>query len=185
MNIIFLDLDGPMFPDRVIRYHPDNRKPYPGADKEFGETLTYWRMCETSRNFWSHINQCFDFEVVISSSWRRFYNDPTVFIDLFSTNDLPLKLHEDWRSRYLNQKMTDYKCYRADEIHAWLLDHPLVKNFLILDDPESGSSLDDSLCHGNFDETHNYMKENIILVNPDMGLSSYNMKKIIELMKKW
>jgi hypothetical protein len=188
-NIIFLDLDGPAFPYATIRYHPDNGTPYPG-DFEMGETVTYWRMCERFRHLWQHLSDTRNFKVVISSSWRKYYNKESCFHDLFTVNGLPLNLHEDWKT--LNLKTSGYgpyssgydsNCYRAAEISEWIVRHKEVNDFLILDDTESGFSLYSN--GAGWDKVHDYMKNSIIMVDVDTGLSSGNIAKILSNTSRW
>ena len=190
-NILFLDLDGPAFPDAIIRHDPTNRKPYPGK-MDFGD-LGYWKMCERFKNMWSHIYSVFDFEVVVSSTWRVHYPKPEYFHDLFNTNGLPLNLHTDWCTPKIGKgRYSDFQpygnsygsnCNRASEIFYWLQDHPEVKNFVILDDPDSGHSLD--MNGAVWNESHNRMAGNIVLVDPDSGLGSTQISQMSAIMKRW
>jgi len=188
-NIIFLDLDGPAFPDAVIQYHPNQRKPYPG-DFEMGESLSYWHMCERFKHLWILLHETRDFEVVISSSWRKYYSKESCFYDLFEQNGLPLTLHKDWKTIVMSGNT--YGCYssgytpfcaRASEIHEWIMRHPEIKRFMILDDPDSGISLDHTSKFWNQD--HGYMEDNIVLVDPDTGFGSIEMLRALRITQKW
>jgi hypothetical protein len=189
-NILFLDLDGPAFPYAVIRYHPHNNDPYPG-DFEMGETLKYWRMCERFRYMWDHLCETRDFKVVLSTSWRKYYNKESCFHDLFKVNGLELNLHEDWKTVNLKQSSYGpytsgydrYDCLRASEISEWIVRHKEIESFLILDDAESGYSL---YADGQgWNKVHDYMKDEIIMVDVDAGLSSGNIMKILNKTEGW
>jgi hypothetical protein len=190
-NILFLDLDGPAFPDAVIQYHPDQSKPYPG-DFDMSETITYWKMCERFRDMWVHLYKTRDFKTVISSSWRKYYKDPFCFYDLFEVNGLPLELHDDWHTPIISSGRGGFDsystgygldCVRASEIHYWLQNHPEVKDFAILDDPDSGNSLLPD--GGAWNTAHEHMRNNIVLVNYDTGLGGYDIQRMLNITKPW
>ena len=42
-EVLFLDFDGPLFPDRYIRFDPEQVKPYPGR-VDMPDIVTYWKM---------------------------------------------------------------------------------------------------------------------------------------------
>ena len=190
-NILFLDLDGPAFPEAVICHDPDNRKPYPGK-MDFGD-LSYWKMCERIKNMWVHLYNVFDFEVVVSSTWRVHYPKPEYFYDLFNANGLPLNPHTDrCTPKIKSDRYSDFgpygnsygsNCKRASEIFNWLQLHPEVKNYVIIDDPDSGYSLDVSGTVWN--ESHNSMAGNIVLADSDSGLGSYQIRQMTAIMKRW
>lgn len=93
-------------------------------------------------------------KVVLSSSWRLSLNAIQKLIDLFESYNLVLSgftcheveskkfkntLYEDIKPRY-QHTIGDFGTYiedRGAEIAAWLLDHPKVSNFVILDDEDS------------------------------------------------
>jgi hypothetical protein len=190
-NILFLDLDGPAFPEVVMRYDPANRKPYPGK-MDFGD-LTYWKMCERFKNLWAHMFSVYDFEVVISSTWRKHYPKPEYFNDLFAANGLPINLHKDWCTPQVGQtRYSDFQpygnsygseCKRASEIFYWLQNHPEVKNFVIIDDDDSGYSL--NINGSAWNESHNRMAGNIVLVDIDSGMGSEHIMLMNNIMKRW
>lgn len=188
-NIVFLDLDGPAFPYAVIRYHPDNSKPYPG-DFDMGETITYWKMCERFRHLWEKLSNTRDFSVVISSSWRKYYNKEACFNELFTVNGLTLNLHSDWKTADLRAATSsiytssyDTTCARATEINEWLTRHQEIKDYVILDDPESGFSL---YSDGEgWDKKFDHMKNHIVMVDVDSGFSSENIRRALTLTKSW
>lgn len=189
-NIVFLDLDGPAFPDVGIKYDPANRKPYPG-DPDLVPFLTYWKMCDRFKWMWDHVTDIYDFKVVISSSWRKctgFKDNREAFLDLFLTNGLELNMHDDWhtpiRESHVHGTYSSYYtgCQRASEIHYWIQNHD-VKNYIILDDPWSGMSL--NCHHEDFNTAFDYMKDSIVLVNPDLGIGSHDMDRLLKLFKRF
>ena len=191
MNIIFLDLDGPAFPDAIIQCHPNQDLPYPGTDPALQDSITYWAMCERFKYMWTHLTNTRDFQVVISSTWRKHYPTPNSFHDLFEQNGLVLNLHSDWATKSLAQNTygayssgySSTKCTRAEEIHLWIMDHPELSEFIILDDPESGSSLIPESVEWNVD--HTYMANYIVLVSSDMGFGATHIQQVKNLTDHW
>lgn len=183
MNIVFLDIDGPMIPYVITKYHPDNYTAYPGKTKISPD---YWKFCERAAILWNKLCETRDFQVVISSSWRIRDSGPHYFEDLFETNNLKINLHEDWRTKSLaaNNSYAYYhsyevECTRAAEINEWILRHNEIKNFIILDDSDSGETLI------SLKPEHMYMEDRIILIDPDTGLSSNNIRNILSKTQGW
>lgn len=180
-NVIFLDYDGVVYPSRVIGYHPLNRTEYPGYST-ISHLLSYWKMDDIFIHFWNHINDVYDFRVVVSSTWKTALTNPEYHKDLFDTNGAVLKLHDDWKTPDLKPI---YPCMRASEIHAWISKHPEVNNYLIIDDVGSGHSLLHSKDTKNWNVDHYELYKNTIVVDEDMGLSSRNMSAILKMLKGW
>lgn len=169
--VLFLDFDGPVFPDRGIRLSP-NMSQYPGTTK-FHQFIDYWEMDRTSVRQLNNLYEIYPFDTVISSSWRHYCTLENI-VDLFQVNSLNLHLHEVWATPH---RMSSY---RLNEINWWLDEVTISKdgNFIcpshiILDDPWSGSYLQDAKAFG-MQEAH--------LVNPDVGIDSdifNSMKSIV------
>jgi hypothetical protein len=144
MNIIFLDIDGVMnsTEEMIALYNQhgssiDNTLPSPTKCKLLKQLVE-----ETGAR------------VVLSSSWRLSLNAIQKLIDLFESYSLILSgftchevdskkfkntPYEDIKPRY-QHNIGDFGTYiedRGAEIAAWLLDHPTVENFVILDDEDS------------------------------------------------
>lgn len=180
MNVIFLDLDGPAFSEVCIKFHPDNRTPYPGKADLYHPFCDYWRMDERFVHLFRHLHDVHDFKVVISSSWRKLHPDPFAFTDLFATNGLILNLHCDWKTESFTSQLG---CTRAEEIVYWLKEHPEVSDFLILDDVLSGGSLYKDCDLWN--PAHEFISDKIVLIDPDLGLGTMNILKIYDITKSW
>jgi hypothetical protein len=195
-NIFFLDLDGPAFPDMTIRFDPMNRKDYPGSGKYHGK-LSYWKMNEHFRYFWQHINDVFDFKVVLSSAWKKQIDEREFYEEMFAVNNLPINFHEDWRTtNWRPRGMSDYTCYRAQEIFDWVDRHKEVDNrYVIMDDIQSGQSLNIVKNREDASNFEHYQLERlkhvtldpaaIILVDYDSGIGSHEALRVIERMKTW
>lgn len=144
MKVIFLDIDGVMnsTEEMIALYNQygssiDNTLPSPAKCKLLKQLVD-----ETGA------------KVVLSSSWRLSLNAIQKLIDLFESYNLVLSgftcheveskkfkntLYEDIKPRY-QHTIGDFGTYiedRGAEIAAWLLDHPKVSNFVILDDEDS------------------------------------------------
>jgi len=179
---LFLDLDGPMFPDRWIRFASANRRPYPGR-MEMPDIVDYWTMDPLSVEMLNFLYDLHPFRVVLSSSWKKFVSRAQCQ-DLFITNGLTLQLIDDekeWCTIRLDRNSgLPYShrsgCSRAAEIREYILRHN-VEEYLILDDPMSGSSLDD--------KNHELDAERVIMVDPDVGIGSYDYQRMLKVVKKW
>lgn len=169
MPVLFLDFDGPLFPDRQIRHSPSMQF-YPGV-LGLHEWITYWQMDETSVRQLNALYDIYPFDTVVSSSWKNFVTKEQVE-ELFEVNELNLHLHKNWCTP---EKLSSYRC---NEISWWLDEYTVdgvCPAHIILDDPMSGSSLDagNHMLFG-FDKP--------LFINPDVGIDSdiYNiMHKIV------
>ena len=144
MKVIFLDIDGVMnsTEEMIALYNQygssiDNTLPSPAKCKLLKQLVE-----ETGA------------KVVLSSSWRLSLNAIQKLIDLFEPYNLILSgftchevdsekfkntSYEDIEPRY-QHALGDFGIYiedRGAEIAAWLLDHPKVSNFVILDDEDA------------------------------------------------
>lgn len=185
-NVIFLDFDGPLFPDRIIRFHPDNKHPYPGKLKVnsplVAGNLTYWRMDPVSVGILNNLYAIHPFEIVVSSSWNRFC-ELDFIEELFHINGIDIPFHQDWCPSRIGVRAA-----RLREIQCWLEDHPEVLNSIIIDDPWSGPCVDafeqqyDSYPE---DIKNRIPKENIIIVDPTLGLDISHHYKMIKIVERW
>lgn len=182
-EVLFLDFDGPLFSERFIKYHPLNRKPYPGRVDQ-NELVDYWKMDDLAVIILNELMDHHAFETVVSSSWKNFCDREQVE-DLFDVNGLNLQLHEKWcterivRNHEFGMYHSGYgyagKCLRASEIELWVNDHKPT-DYMIIDDPWSGSSLDDRNAHGlNFNR--------IVLVDPQVGLSVSEIDRLRNIVR--
>lgn len=172
--VLFLDFDGPLFPERQIQHSPHISE-YPGKAK-FHPFVSYWEMDRISVRQLNSLYKIFPFDTVVSSSWKDFVSKEEVE-ELFSVNNLNLKLHKDWATTN-NGKVT---ARRVHEIKWWLDDH-MVENkklaHIILDDPWSGSSLLDDAW-----KALGLMKP--FIIDPNVGIDPPcydNMRKVV---KSW
>ena len=177
-KVLFLDFDGPLFSDRVIGFHPDNSRPYPGAEKlNPGYTLTYWKMDEIAVSMLNKLYSIHPFDTVISSTWKTFASREFIE-ELFKINGLNLHLHQDWDT----PRITFKRCRRIEEIIDWLDKHPDYAECIVVDDPWSG----ESICSYREAKTENKRipNRNIVIVDPTIGLevNHYSaMRRIVEV----
>jgi hypothetical protein len=175
--VLFLDFDGPLFPERVIRHGP-SMTVYPGI-KVFHPFITYWEMDETSVRQLNSLYDIYPFDTVVSSSWRH-YCDRDHVEELFQVNGLKLHLHDTW---YTPSKMSSY---RVNEISWWLDDHTehrednsyVAPAHIILDDPWSGNSLEG----GGWKDS---ALQEPFMVDPDVGIDSDCYKNMRKVVKSW
>ena len=144
MKVIFLDIDGVMnsTEEMIALYNQHG----PSIDN----TLPSSAKCKLLKQLVDETGA----RLVLSSSWRLSLNAIQKLIDLFELYNLVLSgftchevdskkfkntLYEDIKPRY-QHSLGDFGTYiddRGAEIAAWLLDHPNVSNFVILDDEDS------------------------------------------------
>lgn len=191
-RILFLDFDGPVWPDRVTKFHPDNR---PGnhnlrsitqemernGDTFGASMMTYWRMDETAVGMLNNLMEIQPFYTVVSSTWREFCSKNTIQL-LFDENDLNLQLHQHWmtplastfRGEYLSKDML-----RLMEIKRWHANHiDTVSHYAVLDDPSSGGVLmDDAHVRG-----VGLDPNNVVLVDPFIGMEIFHYEQLKKLL---
>lgn len=172
--VLFLDFDGPMFPDNGIRHSP-SMATYPGRTK-FHQFINYWEMSKTSVRQLNALYDIFQFDTVISSSWKHFCSLENI-VDLFEVNGLHLHLHDRWATP---EKMSSYRvneiCWWLDEATIGVDGEYICPSHIILDDPWSGSYLEDAKSHG---------MEMPYIVNPDLGIDSDIYKMMLSTVTSW
>lgn len=177
MKVIFLDIDGVMNCQEemlvMLKQNPKNRSdvslPSPTKCKLLKQLVE-----ETGAR------------IVLSSSWRLSLNAIQKLIDLFELYNLVLSgftcnevdskkfkntLFEDIKPRY-QHTMGDFGTYiedRGAEIAAWLLDHPNVSNFVILDDEDS--------------DIKSWFPNNLVKTDIQVGLTLDDCLKAAEILK--
>lgn len=179
--ILFLDFDGPLFPERHIP-HSRHIDEYPGIFK-LHPWITYWEMDVTSVRQLNALYNIHQFDVVVSSSWRDFV-DRHQTAELFEANGLLITLHEDWRTaplydehKMLNRRMGN----RAKEISDWLDKHTTEEGrpaHIILDDPWSGATLEDA-------DRRELQLHNLVMVDPNVGISPQEYKHMHNITTSW
>ncbi len=176
-NIIFLDFDGPIYPNKVFLFK-ENRKP---LNEKYLKSLDihpffgYWKACPYAISMLNHIYDISSCDLVISSSWAddRMHTKDSI-LRILNINEIEAPLHKDWRThRHISKK-------REEQIAAWLKAHP-TDNYIILDDHKSGDGLvdKDKLIPLGINP------DNVFLADEEEGLSYEIYLKMIEVIKKW
>ena len=183
-KVIFIDVDGPLTPDVVIKYHPLNHSPYPGY-VNLGSDVTYWKFSETSVVMLNLLWEIFPYTFVVSSSWRKFC-DREQMEDLFYTNGLKARIEEKyWCTRISNWR---HSCTRASEISDFIRDHEIT-DYIVLDDVQSGQSLTDlhnpKWTHYDSNEKLIIDPKKVVMVNYDLGIGSFDQTQMRNIVKTW
>jgi hypothetical protein len=194
-RILLLDFDGPLWSDRVIRYHPDNNdnnhptlinlreKMIENGDTFVARIVTYWRMDDTAVGMLNNIMKIQPFKTVVSSSWRDLCSKETIE-HIFAINNLQLDLHDDWHTELSpTGHSTESKMYedRLIQCQRWIKKHQdEIDDYVILDDPGSGGSLiSDSMC-----ESVGIDPDKVVIVNYEIGLEIDHYLEIHNILTK-
>jgi hypothetical protein len=171
--VIFLDLDGPLFSDRVIKYDWDNLK----EQYHFNPHISYWKMDSVAVGILNLFYEKNKFEFVISSSWRLLHTKSDL-TELFKLNNLIAPITSgDWETK----EFQETGCNRANEIGDWIIRNKCDR-YIILDDADSGASLGYLISGiGRNEYTKTINEDNIILVNSHIGLDHGNYEKMLEI----
>lgn len=171
--VLFLDFDGPLFPERVIP-HSRPMSEYPGTNPH--AWMTYWEMDITSVRQLNSLHEIYQFDTVISSSWINLL-DRNQIQELFDANNLSLVMHEDWCIEH-NGRLS------ASRLHmvAWWLEEHMngdrTPSHIILDDPWSGSSfLDDTWRMFGLQEP--------FIIDPNVGIDPECYKHMMGVVRSW
>ena len=144
MNVVFLDIDGPLLPGRA-HWLGSNTTMVTAARKKTETPWFFdWELKKTVRfdpiavhffNAWVGFS---DARIVISSNWTG-HTSKEQLRDLFNLNGLVGEFYEgdSWETTKHFRRQ-----HRAGEINEWLLDHPDVTNFLIVDDDPTVKDLE-------------------------------------------
>ncbi len=191
-RVLFLDFDGPVWPDRVIKFHPDNHMDNAqlqyiieqmelNGDTFGAKCMTYWRMDPVAVEMLNRLMEIQPFYTVVSSTWREFCSKETIQL-LFNENGLNLELHKHWmtplastfRESYVNKDML-----RLMEIKRWLANHDdTVGPYAVLDDPSSGGVLmDDNHVRG-----VGMDPQAVVLVDPCIGMEMFHYDQLRKLL---
>lgn len=189
-NILFLDFDGPLWSDRITEFHQDNLDldhPRRGiihdtmvlnGDTFIAQILTYWKMDDIAVGMLNTLAELYTFKTVVSSSWREICSRDTIEC-IFKQNNLNITLHSHWATDShrdpsgVHGNVTD----RLLQIKRWI-DQYDVRNYVIVDDPESGGALNDPSMVAQYGLDPN----NVIIVDPFIGLELkhyYRMRQIL------
>jgi hypothetical protein len=184
MKILFLDFDGPLFSDRVIKFHSQNsytndtlrkfnNRCIDNGDTFGAKTTSYWKMDEVAVGMLNTLMDISNFRVVVSSTWRQLFSRESIEY-LFLLNDLRVVLHDDWCTRLrenINMYESQYSRHnRRTEIEEYISRHS-IEEYVILDDPSSGMDL-----------TEHKQQDRVVLVNPSIGMELEHYSQLRDLL---
>lgn len=146
MNIIFIDIDGPLLPGRayILNYNHDER-PLEEISCQFIKEI---------------INRC-DAKLVACTTHSR--NKDALFKLLSSGGITKEMFHDDWKVMYPNNENIS----RQDAVKIWLSNHPDVENYVIIDDAPHADNNWIEVDREIGITINNYRKATKLLGNPD------------------
>ena len=135
-SVIFLDFDGPLYPNRIYLMEENKgiSQPQVCIDLKLYPHIHYWKMDHMAVGM---INNMADNGsiFVISSSWAEI-NDLESLSGLLKINGFHGKIHKDWTLEH-NPTIT-----RSERIKKWLDAHPeFQNNYIVLDDVVSAPEM--------------------------------------------
>lgn len=177
-KVIFLDFDGPMYPERALII-PENM----GEESKkmclklnLYNYISYWKMDPIAVQMLNNLyNNFYPYDLVISSSWSSPHmHEKNDIQNLLNANGIIAPLHKDWATDKMNKE-------RIQQILDWLKRNPETKDYLIIDDTDSGQEL----ANVKYMKTLNVPKEKIVLASIADGLGMSQYKQIKENLLKW
>lgn len=178
-GIIFLDFDGPIFPEKIHLY-PQNQGIV--ADKQcraldLHPHVKYWYADPFAIAILNELSLVTPYKLVISSSWASPRLHEKHHIEaLLKINGLNFDLHDDWMTPRDPEKL------RHQEIEMWLDRHPEIStNYFILDDTKSAPDL-------YFDKTYlstKILKQNVYLAHENDGFNYEQFEAMKWYIEQW
>lgn len=136
MDILFLDFDGPIFPEKIHLYPQNNGDVCSQVCKELNlhPFVAYWYADPFAIAILNELKKETNYKLVISSSWADLHEKEEL-VNLLNKNGLNYDLHDDWKTPR-NKGET-----RQEQINNWLLNHPEIEHYFIFDDTKSAPEL--------------------------------------------
>jgi len=164
MDILFIDIDGVLNTYSKLSANAvwENGKLHVDEDKV---------------KLLSKIVQSADIQLIMHSGWRLFYDDLMNPISreseelskmFFRTGIIVSGKTTDFSSEEIKQNRK-FSLVKAEEIKAWLLQHPECENYLIIDDLDLRDAV---------------LKQHQIQPDPALGLTEYDAEKAIKHFSK-
>lgn len=176
--IVFLDFDGPIFPEKIFMY-PQNQGQVT-KDKclelDLHPHVTYWYADPFAIAILNKLKEDYNYKLVISSSWaEKRMHEKSHIEQILKENGLNYDLHDDWMTPRYNK-------IRQEQIEDWLKNHPEVGDYyIILDDTKSAPELF-------FEKTYltsTLNQRNVYLAHEKDGLSYDQFEDMHFLMGYW
>lgn len=137
-GIIFLDFDGPIFPEKIHLYKENQGKFGIEGCLKLGlhAPFTYWYADNFAIAMLNELRKIKSYKLVISSSWADEKIAKKEQIEnMLKANNLDYDMHEDW-------KTPREPLLRHEQIEKWLDNHPeITNNYFILDDTKSAPDM--------------------------------------------
>lgn len=149
MKVIFLDFDGVLNSEKYVR-----------NCGYYGILIDPTRM-----ELLQQIVQATGANIVLSTSWREHWDK-----DRNACDEMGRMIHDTFQKNGLQifDKTPKLHLRREEEIKSWLMQHPEVTNFVVLDDLFLGADF----LTGHFIKTSNYFH----------GLDEQDVKKAIDIL---
>lgn len=127
--VFFLDMDGVLNNLRVAMSQPLDfpQKSYGQIDPVAVNFVNTWA---------AHITREYgdDVEIVLSSTWRSAHSEYRSVAMMLGAMNMQVWPHQDYRTRATGMSIGGNQDIRGLQIADWLLDHPEVTKWMILDD---------------------------------------------------
>lgn len=134
-SVIFLDFDGPLFPEKIFLY-PQNEGDFSNnkcRELNFHPKVSYWYADPFAITILNKLKEKYNYQLVISSSWTNLHEKEQIE-SLLKVNGLNYEFHNDWKTNKNSEE-------RRLQIEEWLSCHPEVTEYMIFDDTKSAPEL--------------------------------------------
>ena len=108
-------------------------------------------------------------QIVLSSSWRTGDHSKAFWLEAEALRELRREFIRLGCPLWIDSTPILERSPRQKEIYAWLLLHPEVDNFVILDDVEKELT---------------FYKDHLVLTDPRVGLNKERMEQAIKMLNK-
>jgi len=176
---VFLDFDGPIFPNKVFLF-PENNSPLSletCSKLDLHTYVTYWKADPVAIAMLNKLFDYYPYDLVISSSWAdEWLHEKKHIQAVLDINGLNYTFHRQWKTP------RDKYHERHEQIAHWLDNNPEYREkYIIIDDVSSGAGLADKKAINKL----GLNKNNIYLVDINEGLSYKDYKSIAEKINTW
>lgn len=170
-HIVFLDFDGPLYPEKILLL-PENNDNTMLQELNLHPMVTYWKMEPCIIAMLNQLYELRPFFIVVSSSWANLHSKEQIET-LFATNGLNIPMHEDWKIELGNYS-------KIVSIENWLKNKKIA-DYMIIDDDESG---EDFLAAKKI-ENSKLIHSQIILLSSEDGITMSNYFKMKAIVANW
>lgn len=174
-NILFLDLDGPLFSRRALMLSENNEFSKIHLEElQLDPRVTYWYADPVAIMMLIELYRLRSFKIVISSSWADpDLHDKEQIERLLKKNLLGIPLHKEWRTPRDNPST-------IHQIKEWL-ENNQHNDYVILDDIKSGQEMKNIKLLNDL----GIDKDKIVLVDDENGISIRNYYQLQAIVLNW